>query len=370
MLPCPTERISWPTGWEALRETTVFESGRCNQSVTKTATIASGQSAFVQKTTFTISLLLRATGMLCRPFRNAVGWSSATLFRTLSLLDALSRCAAGSLTYRAQLKHSRVLNSPDLHCCAHLYPRQAFALPVDTDAGHRGLSRWTGIRPSYASDLLATYFLLGLSAHYVWIPLITVVAVHWPISRSAFKVSNRREKYIYIFFIFKYSHMKKLMVTLTQCFSLPAELFNFIELPFFCCRQMANLQITFWHKVRNRNFVRAVVEALAPVELNSWGLPNVDPNTGGCSESWVFFGGDVAGTANTTVESVNDGKTAAWYMHRYLQVGRNITLNAAELILSTARGAPKCRAESCLFLLGWRFAATCLCNCWVFNFIK
>lgn len=34
----------------------------------------------------------------------------------------------------------------------------------------------------------------------------------------------------------------------------------------------------------------------------------------------VFAGGDVAGVAETTVESVNDGKTAAWYMHCYLQV--------------------------------------------------
>uniref|UniRef100_H2YN47 Dihydropyrimidine dehydrogenase [NADP(+)] n=1 Tax=Ciona savignyi TaxID=51511 RepID=H2YN47_CIOSA len=42
-------------------------------------------------------------------------------------------------------------------------------------------------------------------------------------------------------------------------------------------------------------------------------------STGGSSEDWVFFGGDVAGVANTTVESVNDGKTASWFMHRYLQ---------------------------------------------------
>uniref|UniRef100_A0A6F9DBX4 Dihydropyrimidine dehydrogenase [NADP(+)] n=1 Tax=Phallusia mammillata TaxID=59560 RepID=A0A6F9DBX4_9ASCI len=62
-----------------------------------------------------------------------------------------------------------------------------------------------------------------------------------------------------------------------------------------------------------------VVEALAPVKLNTWGLPDVDPATGESSVPWVFFGGDVAGTANTTVESVNDGKNAAWYMHRYLQ---------------------------------------------------
>ena len=36
----------------------------------------------------------------------------------------------------------------------------------------------------------------------------------------------------------------------------------------------------------------------------------------------VFCGGDFAGVANTTVESVNDGKTASWHMHVYLQVSQ------------------------------------------------
>ncbi len=34
----------------------------------------------------------------------------------------------------------------------------------------------------------------------------------------------------------------------------------------------------------------------------------------------VFCGGDLAKVASTTVESVNDGKTAAWHMHRFIQV--------------------------------------------------
>lgn len=34
----------------------------------------------------------------------------------------------------------------------------------------------------------------------------------------------------------------------------------------------------------------------------------------------VYCGGDFAGYSDTTVESVNDGKTAAWYMHKYLMV--------------------------------------------------
>ena len=38
------------------------------------------------------------------------------------------------------------------------------------------------------------------------------------------------------------------------------------------------------------------------------------------SEPWVFSGGDLAGVAQTTVESVNDGKQASWHIHKYLQV--------------------------------------------------
>ena len=38
------------------------------------------------------------------------------------------------------------------------------------------------------------------------------------------------------------------------------------------------------------------------------------------SEAAVFCGGDLGGYCNTTVEAVNDGKQASWYMHKYLQV--------------------------------------------------
>ncbi|XP_018015769.2 dihydropyrimidine dehydrogenase [NADP(+)] [Hyalella azteca] len=74
-----------------------------------------------------------------------------------------------------------------------------------------------------------------------------------------------------------------------------------------------------------------VLGALAPVELQDSGLPRVDPITMGSSEPAVFFGGDIAGTAETTVESVNDGKTAAWSMHKYLQglAGVTVPLEAA-----------------------------------------
>ena len=65
-----------------------------------------------------------------------------------------------------------------------------------------------------------------------------------------------------------------------------------------------------------------VAEALAPVKLNRWGTPDISTDTMQTSEPWVFAGGDIAGLANTTVESVNDGKQASWHMHRYIQVTR------------------------------------------------
>lgn len=59
---------------------------------------------------------------------------------------------------------------------------------------------------------------------------------------------------------------------------------------------------------------------MAPIEINKWGLPKVNADYMSTSEPGVFCGGDLAGVAQTTVESVNDGKTAAWYIHKYLQV--------------------------------------------------
>lgn len=59
---------------------------------------------------------------------------------------------------------------------------------------------------------------------------------------------------------------------------------------------------------------------MAPVKMNKWNLPEVNETTMTTSEPGVFCGGDLAGIAQTTVESVNDGKTAAWYIHKYIQV--------------------------------------------------
>ena len=58
---------------------------------------------------------------------------------------------------------------------------------------------------------------------------------------------------------------------------------------------------------------------MAPLSMNRWGTPEVDTGAMTTSEPWVFCGGDLAGVAETAVEAVNDGKIAAWSMHRYLQ---------------------------------------------------
>lgn len=59
---------------------------------------------------------------------------------------------------------------------------------------------------------------------------------------------------------------------------------------------------------------------MEPVKFNRWGLPEVNTDTMQTSEAWVFCGGDIAGVAQTTVESTNDGKQASWHLHKYLQV--------------------------------------------------
>lgn len=64
----------------------------------------------------------------------------------------------------------------------------------------------------------------------------------------------------------------------------------------------------------------AVIDVLKPVELDDNGNPKVDLKTMQTNDPDVFCGGDFAGVANTTVDSVNDGKTAAWFMHRRIQV--------------------------------------------------
>lgn len=62
-----------------------------------------------------------------------------------------------------------------------------------------------------------------------------------------------------------------------------------------------------------------IIEALSPVSLNSWGLPDMNDQTQQTNVPNIFCGGDLGGYSGTTVESVNDGKTAAWYMHCFIQ---------------------------------------------------
>lgn len=78
----------------------------------------------------------------------------------------------------------------------------------------------------------------------------------------------------------------------------------------------------------------SVLDALSPIELNEWNLPKVNVKTHQTSLSQVFCGGDLAGVANTTVESVNDGKTAAWYMHLHLQVCAQCVLMQCNFLFS------------------------------------
>lgn len=63
-----------------------------------------------------------------------------------------------------------------------------------------------------------------------------------------------------------------------------------------------------------------VKKALEPVKLNKWGTPVVNESNMKTSVPGIFCGGDLAGVSQTTVESVNDGKTASWYIHKYIQV--------------------------------------------------
>lgn len=63
-----------------------------------------------------------------------------------------------------------------------------------------------------------------------------------------------------------------------------------------------------------------IIDALKPLEINEYNLPKVNFNTMQSSHLAVWCGGDIAGVAETTVESVNDGKTAAWYIHCHLEV--------------------------------------------------
>jgi len=71
-----------------------------------------------------------------------------------------------------------------------------------------------------------------------------------------------------------------------------------------------------------------VISAMEPLEFNRWGLPEVSAVDQSTSEADVFAGGDVVGLAKTTVESTNDGKVAAWSMHKHLQESQGEQVSA------------------------------------------
>ncbi|PRP78231.1 hypothetical protein PROFUN_13841, partial [Planoprotostelium fungivorum] len=60
-------------------------------------------------------------------------------------------------------------------------------------------------------------------------------------------------------------------------------------------------------------------EKMSPLKLNKWGSANVNLETGQSIDAeWLFCGGDIIGNG-MTVEAANDGKTASWHIHKYLQ---------------------------------------------------
>ncbi|RWS25388.1 dihydropyrimidine dehydrogenase-like [NADP(+)] [Leptotrombidium deliense] len=91
---------------------------------------------------------------------------------------------------------------------------------------------------------------------------------------------------------------------------------NLIEDEQQLCRVKADFIISaFGSFLYDKN----VLDALSPMKFDKSDLPFVDKETMNSSEPWLFCGGDIAGVSETTVESVNDGKVAAWSIHRYLQ---------------------------------------------------
>uniref|UniRef100_T1HA86 Pyr_redox_2 domain-containing protein n=1 Tax=Rhodnius prolixus TaxID=13249 RepID=T1HA86_RHOPR len=63
---------------------------------------------------------------------------------------------------------------------------------------------------------------------------------------------------------------------------------------------------------------KSVIEALKPLNLTEHGVPSLDPISLSTSVPGVFCGGDITGYTETTVEAVNDGKNAAWNIHKHI----------------------------------------------------
>ena len=95
--------------------------------------------------------------------------------------------------------------------------------------------------------------------------------------------------------------------------------------PVLCCQWWRRWPRCGWVRGASQRWVwprlvLSVVAALAPLRLGAWGQPEVNLETMQTPEPWLFCAGDLAGVSQTSVEAVNDGKQAAWHMHRFLQV--------------------------------------------------
>ncbi|KYQ92216.1 dihydropyrimidine dehydrogenase [Tieghemostelium lacteum] len=65
--------------------------------------------------------------------------------------------------------------------------------------------------------------------------------------------------------------------------------------------------------------ISPIADACKPLQFNKWGTADIDPMTmQSRHDEMLFCGGDLVGNG-TTVEAVNDGKTASWNIHKYLQ---------------------------------------------------
>ncbi|EPB78770.1 4Fe-4S binding domain protein [Ancylostoma ceylanicum] len=94
-----------------------------------------------------------------------------------------------------------------------------------------------------------------------------------------------------------------------------------------------------------------VISAMSPVKVNKLGLPEVDQDTQSTNVPWVFAGGDVAGVAETLVESVNDGKVDISVEMCGVKFENPFGLASAPPVTS----GPMCRRA---FEQGWGFVLT------------
>eukprot|EP00056_Hartaetosiga_gracilis_P022406 m.30195 g.30195 ORF g.30195 m.30195 type:complete len:994 (+) comp9622_c0_seq1:165-3146(+) len=122
-----------------------------------------------------------------------------------------------------------------------------------------------------------------------------------------------------------------------------------------------------------------LISAIAPVELNKWNEIDVN-DFGQTNDPRVFSGGDIVG-AGTQVEASNDGKAAAWGIHKLLQnlapdvpvslpaysteiddVDISVTMCGVKFPnpygLASAPPATSCEMIARAFAQGWGFAVT------------